>query len=61
MTIFFSMACLNQRASTFCSVTQSLLGAHQATMPHMKEDAQSFNMNPNDQIFVGEKAMKTVL
>jgi len=33
-------------ASSFWSVTQSFLWAHQATIPHMKEDSNTFHMTP---------------
>ena len=49
-----SCACLNQVTSTFWSVTQSLHGGEQATIPHMEEDSQSFHMIPNAQIFISE-------
>ena len=32
--------------SSFWSVTQSFLWAHQATIPHMKEDSNTFHMTP---------------
>ena len=51
---FLSGPGLNQVTSTFWSVTQSLHGGEQATIPHMEEDSQSFHMIPNAQIFISE-------
>ena len=43
-----------QRASTFWSITQSLLGAYQASISHMKEDSNTFHMAPNSQKFTSQ-------
>ena len=43
---------LNHVTSTFWDGAQPLLGADQATIPHMKEDSQSFHMTPIAQIFL---------
>ena len=51
---FLSGSGLNQVTSTFWSVTQSLHGGEQATIPHMEEDSQSFHMMLNAQIFISE-------
>ena len=51
---FLSDSGLNHVTSTFWDGAQPLLGADQATIPHMKEDNQSFHMTPNAQIFISE-------
>ena len=49
---FLSGSGLNHVTSTFLDGTQPLLGADQATIPHMKEDSESFHMTPIAQIFL---------
>ena len=46
LNIFWSGSGLNHMTSTFLDGAQPLLGAGQATIPHMKEDSQGFHMNP---------------
>ena len=53
---FLSGPGLNQVTSTFWSVTQSLLGGEQATIPHLKEDSQGFRVTPISEIFLGKEA-----
>ena len=43
---FLSGAGVKQISSTFWAATHSPLLAEQATIPHMKEDSQSFHINP---------------
>ena len=43
---FLSGAGLNQVASTFLDVTQSLFGGGHAIVPHLEEEIQGFHMNP---------------
>ena len=41
--------------SSFWSVTQSFLWAHQATIPHIKEEVNTFHMTPITEISIDEK------
>ena len=50
----WSGAHLNQVASTFLDITQSLSGECQATMPQLKEEMQGFHMSPISIRFFGE-------
>ena len=51
---FLSCAGLYQVTSTFWDDTQSLLGGEQATILHLKEDSQGFNMTPIGKFFFGK-------
>ena len=46
LNIFLSGSGLNHVTSTFWDGAQPLLGADQATIPHMKEDSQIFHLTP---------------
>ena len=51
---FLSGAHLNEVASTFLDITQSISGECQATIPHLKEEIQGFHMNSFSLTFFGE-------
>ena len=51
------MACLSQGTLTFLSVIQSFPVANGSTIPYLKDHHEGFNMIPNTQIVISEKAL----